>query len=893
MRTWRWDTIFIKASVISILLFASQAWAVSENAKRDGNRVRVMLGVTDDTALQTRMLRVHPDTGQLLTTFSRTWTGALPEVFLIGIPFSVTIHGSLTLDVGQAISIDHTVTVTGTVSLGPGSASIGTLGANGGVLIGDVNVFSTGSLTAIGKLQNSSVPSFGVGSALLAERDDVLSTLGPSNSNFAWLKLNDRGALWIEIDTGLASIGTVGIDAGTNTIGKLGANAGINIGSIEGVIGGQPMRVEAPPGATQLAVSTAISAVGNTVHPVIGIPAEAINAFLTHGSSGSRMLPLTGSIPILLANMADTGLARYVRQTASLYEQSNPDSTTRQTFAAHVAPVSDMRNPLAVYHLARNRSTFTRALGFRRNELYQSEDFSGTPWLDANVIITDNDILGPDGTSLADRFAPDATESTERNTYQEYNGSANGIDFHSVWIKPRGAQQWVTYNEWDYGSGWVAANFDILNGILGHVINVNVAASQDLAILDYGIQPYPEGWYKIWMFVRGASSTRRGIQINAQLTNTLIGPGPEQLSTSDGMWLYGAMTIRDVQYPLIPSPYIAAIAGATTDTSSTQYVGDFHLLPGGTMDVLSVIPGTGITNLGKLVGGASNASDVGVLGLGVFRDPPEGTVGVVAGDHEHFVFNSEGVLYVVPTLGVTGASGASRVSIEQTATPYTTASGETAVGAHVKEASSVEGGVALPDSSHMSLGGGKRPTTSMVDAVSFIAYPLSIFGQASGFTFTNNTANDGPQIVGNIPVLRVNGAAGTTRRYMTQSGSLFDESGIVGVAAHVIVVAGPSTLAGIISNTDVATATQIIAAVADVALSIKSIAFSSGGDSDVWIEDDATTPILVLPMMHMAVDSQIFLGPYEKGQFAGTVGKALMVKSTAASGISCVITVYQ
>lgn len=118
-------TIFARAMAVSIvtMIFAPTLWAASENARRDANRNPVMMGVTGDAAQERRMLRMDPNTGQMLISLSRTWTGALPEVFIIGIDFSVTVHGNLALSSLPAIT--GNVEVTGTVSLSTGYSHIG------------------------------------------------------------------------------------------------------------------------------------------------------------------------------------------------------------------------------------------------------------------------------------------------------------------------------------------------------------------------------------------------------------------------------------------------------------------------------------------------------------------------------------------------------------------------------------------------------------------------------------------------------------------------------------------------------------------------------------------------------------------------------------------------
>lgn len=80
-------------------------------------------------------------------------------------------------------------------------------------------------------------------------------------------------------------------------------------------------------------------------------------------------------------------------------------------------------------------------------------------------------------------------------------------------------------------------------------------------------------------------------------------------------------------------------------------------LPAGTnnigdVDVLSVIPGAGATNLGKAVDAVGGASDVGVATL-VLRDDTLATLTPIDGDYVRLRVNSKGALWVKPDGNIT------------------------------------------------------------------------------------------------------------------------------------------------------------------------------------------------------------------------------------------------
>lgn len=521
-----------------------------------------------------------------------------------------------------------------------------------------------------------------------------------------------------------------------------------------------------------------------------------------------QVTDVVGSTSLVVSQIDATGAGKFENVSGTNLEQSSRSGETRRATVIHVGAVDDPVNPLTMRLPTRQRAFFNRVLGDRTNVLYQSEDFSGTPWEAFGLTITDNDIVGPDGTEVADRAAVSNSSVQAHDIDQSYNGTANGIEYHAVWVKALGAQQWIAFAPFDATAGFIYVNFDIVNGVTGHVVNANGTTVQDWSVLDYGIEPYPEGWFLIWIFIETSDDTRRFTNLTLLQGNTNVFQANYAGNTADGVFLHGWMVITGVQHPLIPSPYIQSILGSTRDTSTTNYAGDVHVssigpgdsnignmdieaadfaassgtnpttliangfadigvtsssamrqatlllksnmtdeikfsddtvsgaqvvaglgllvvnaatkadavmarqsgtnfltssgekgfaahvkvteiiaaLPTGTnniggIDVLSVIPGNGTTNLGKTTGAPAANAAVGVVSLGVRRDSPVATGSVGNGDHSPFSTNAEGVMYVVPTYDVVGDG---TVSEEQTATPFSISGGESGTAAHTK-----------------------------------------------------------------------------------------------------------------------------------------------------------------------------------------------------------------
>lgn len=72
----------------------------------------------------------------------------------------------------------------------------------------------------------------------------------------------------------------------------------------------------------------------------------------------------------------------------------------------------------------------------------------------------------------------------------------------------------------------------------------------------------------------------------------------------------------------------------------------------GDVDVTSIIPGTGATNLGKAVDAASAGTDTGVAALAV-RDDALGGLTPIEGDYSHLRVDANGALWVIPNGTVT------------------------------------------------------------------------------------------------------------------------------------------------------------------------------------------------------------------------------------------------
>ena len=168
----------------------------------------------------------------------------------VGVSGSVAVTGTFwqaTQPVSLASVPTHAVTQSGTWTVGLSA------GTNN---IGDVDVLSvipgTGA-TNLGKQTDSAAGATDTGVAVLAIRDDALTTLTPADGDYTRFRVNSVGRLWTSatidaaLPAGTNAIGSitnttfastqsgawnVGLNAGTNAIGKLTANDGVDIGDV-------------------------------------------------------------------------------------------------------------------------------------------------------------------------------------------------------------------------------------------------------------------------------------------------------------------------------------------------------------------------------------------------------------------------------------------------------------------------------------------------------------------------------------------------------------------------------------------------------------------------------------------------------------------------------------
>lgn len=153
--------------------------------------------------------------------------GSLPSAIMIVGGYDGANTQVIKTDADGNLQVDilssSTITVTGTVTLGAGTAAFGKLSANSGVDIGDVDVTS------------SALPSGAATSALQGTANGILTTIDADTGNIAGAISGTEMQVDVvaALPTGSNAIGKLA--AGTASIGSvtLNANSGVDIGDVD------------------------------------------------------------------------------------------------------------------------------------------------------------------------------------------------------------------------------------------------------------------------------------------------------------------------------------------------------------------------------------------------------------------------------------------------------------------------------------------------------------------------------------------------------------------------------------------------------------------------------------------------------------------------------------
>lgn len=299
---------------------------------------------------------------------------------------------------------------------------------------------------------------------------------------------------------------------------------------------------------------------------------------------------------------------------------------------------------------------------------------------DSQVVTEDAASAGGEKLFLAGAVRRDtaASSSTTDGDYSTINTDSSG----RLWVNASGAAIPVTDNSSTLSVDDGGGNISIDDG--GNVISVDwngaappIGAGTEAAALRVTVATDSTGVLSVddnggALTVDNGGTFAVQVDGNALISLQLIDDivytddtSTHATGTSKGALFMAAATPTD---SAVNANDIGAVA-MTTDRKLHVSVQD--ALPAGTnaigklaansgvdigdVDILSVTPGTGATNLGKAEDAAHSSGDVGVMALGVrASSPTERSAGPTDGDYEPFATNEVGAMWTTLTPSVNG-----------------------------------------------------------------------------------------------------------------------------------------------------------------------------------------------------------------------------------------------
>jgi len=175
----------------------------------------------------------------------------------------------------------------------------------------------------------------------------------------------------------------------------------------------------------------------------------------------------------------------------------------------------------------------------RINRVFYSEEFDNASWSTINVTVTANATTSPSGALTADKFIPTATTGAH---FIFQTGLPSNTYTFSVFAKAGGEN---TFSMWLVG-GSKKAEFDLSNGT---VISTTGASTANII-------PYPNGWYRCYMYNASAGTD---VRFYGRDGSSFTGNGV------DGIFLWGAQA--EATTVLNPTSYIPTTTATVTRTA--------------------------------------------------------------------------------------------------------------------------------------------------------------------------------------------------------------------------------------------------------------------------------------------------------------------------------------
>ena len=208
----------------------------------------------------------------------------------------------------------------------------------------------------------------------------------------------------------------------------------------------------------------------------------------------------------------------------------------------------------------------------RTNLILYSEQFSGTNWGSVNTTITANQTISPDGTLNADKLQRTSTSASFRP--HNISKSASAITYTTSVFLKKGSDNYFAMR----AQGSYPSRADFRFRFDTEEI-YSTQAFSNFTILDYGVQNYSNGWYRMHFTYTSDSHTNLSITFSPRATNGNI--DSSDTSSTSFAYVWGAQT----EVGSYVSSYIK------TEASTVTRLKD-ECINGGDADLFDITEGT-------------------------------------------------------------------------------------------------------------------------------------------------------------------------------------------------------------------------------------------------------------------------------------------------------------
>jgi hypothetical protein len=502
-----------------------------------------------------------------------------------------------------------------------------------------LRVSSTGALHVTGGgggteyTEDSATPATITGTATLIERDDALSTVTPIEGDWIGLRGTAEGALWVQdfnsdailadtanMDTNLGTIAgavsgsemqvdvVAALPAGTNAIGKLAANSGVDIGDVD------ILSVTPGTGASNLGkAEDAAHTTGDVGVMALAVRQDSQADFGADGDYVPFSIDANGALRVA----GGGGGTEYTEDDAA------PTNPVGKAFLAQRDDALGGLTPI--------EGDWTHLFTDANGALWTHDDaldavISGSE-MQVDVVgalpAGDNNIGNVD---IASSVALDVSAATV--TVDNGGTFATQVDGAALT-----ALQLIDDAVYADDADWT-------DGTSKHFLVGGLYQSSPQTVTDGDVAPFQ------------IDSNGNLIESNS----AAILADTANMDTNLGT-IAGAVSGSEMQVDVVAALPAGTNAIGKLAANSGVDIGD--------VDVTSVVPGTGASNLGKAEDAAHSSGDVGVMSLGV-RDTSPAAVSGTDGDYEPLHVSDDGGLWVTQTPSHTGGnSGFTSIDLDE------------------------------------------------------------------------------------------------------------------------------------------------------------------------------------------------------------------------------------